>query len=147
MGRENHGRLESRPLRWQKGWEHEGNGLGVGIVKNFKGQLTSHHNGDHYVATVAVDEDLVRIWNDHKRVGAWPVNTVNCERVTVFRFQLTLDDVVHTFQPDDPGGFADSVSAIIDLRPTTRFGLGPRVKAAKEELAAVRASAAEVSAD
>ena len=109
-------------------------------MKNFKGQLVSHETGSGYVATIAVDDDLVRIWNEHKRVGAWPLETVNCERVTVFRFQLTLDDVVHTFQPDDPGDFANSVRAIIDLRPTTRFGIGPRVKAAKEELAAARAS-------
>lgn len=118
-------------------------------MRNFKGQLSSHERDDQYVATVAVDGELVRIWNDHKRIGAWPVEEVNCERVTVFRFQITLDGVVHTFQPDDPGGFASSVGAIIDLRPTHRFGLGPRVKAAKEELAAARAgeSTDETSAD
>ncbi len=107
-------------------------------MRNFKGQLTSHDRADHYVATVAVDGEWIRIWNEHKRVGAWPVEQVHCERVTVFRFQLTLDGVVHTFQPDDPGGFATGVGAVIDLRPTSRFGLGPRVKAAKEELAAAR---------
>jgi hypothetical protein len=110
------------------------------IVKNFKGQLTSHDNADQYLATVAVDGEWVRIWNEHKRVGAWPAEQVHCERVTVFRFQLTLDGVIHTFQPDDPGGFANGVGAVIDLRPTSRFGLGPRVKAAKEELAAARAA-------
>lgn len=113
----------------------------AGIVLNFKGQMTSHQTSDHYLALVAVDGETVRIWNDHKRVGAWPVEDVNCERVTVFRFQLTLDHVVYTFQPDDPAGFADSVGTIIDLRPKTRFGLGPRVQAAKDELAAARASA------
>lgn len=123
--------------------------VGVGVMKNFKGQLTSHDSGEQFVATVAVDEDTVRIWNEHKRFGAWRLEDINCERVTVFRFQITLDDVVHTFQPHDPGGFADSVGAIIDLRPTTRFGLGPRVRAAKEELAAAMAgaAAAEKSAD
>jgi hypothetical protein len=109
-------------------------------VKNFKGQLVSHESGDQYTASIAVDGEWVRIWNEHKRVGAWPVDTVNCERVTVFRFQLTLDGVVHTFQPEDPAGFSDGIGAVIDLRPTSRFGLGPRVKAAKEELAAARAA-------
>lgn len=112
----------------------------AGIVLNFKGQMTSHTTGDHYLAMIAVDGELVRIWNDHKRVGAWPVEDVHCERVTVFRFQLTLDEIVHTFQPDDPAGFAESVGSVIDLRPTSRFGLGPRVQAAKEELAAARAA-------
>lgn len=107
---------------------------------NFRGQMTSHQTGDQYVAMVAVDGEMVRIWNDHKRVGAWPVEGVNCERVTVFRFELTLDDVVHTFQPEDPAGFANSVGTVIDLRPKTRFGLGPRVQRAKEELAAARAA-------
>lgn len=110
------------------------------IVLNFKGQMTSHTTGDQYIAMIAVDGEMVRIWNDHKRVGAWPVEDVNCERVTVFRFQMTLDEVLHTFQPDDPAGFADSVGTVIDLRPTSRFGLGPRVQAAKEELAAARAA-------
>lgn len=116
-------------------------------MKNFRGQITSHETSDHYVATVAVDEEgeWVRIWNEHKRVGAWPVADVNCERVTVFRFQLTLDEAVHTFQPDDPAGFAESIGAVIDLRPTTRFGLGPRVQKAKEELA--EAHAAQGSSD
>lgn len=115
------------------------------MVRNFRGQIVSHQGGFEYTATVAVDGDYVRIWNDHKRVGAWPVAEIECQRVTVFRFQLTLDDVVHTFQPDDPGGFAESVGAIIDLRPTHRFGLGPRVKAAKEELAAARQARADAN--
>lgn len=120
--------------------EPSGDDSEAGIVLNFKGQLTSHTTGDQFVAMVAVDGEMVRIWNEHKRVGAWPLGDVNCERVTVFRFQLTLDDVVHTFQPDDPAGFADSLGTVIDLRPTTRFGLGPRVQAAKEALAAARAA-------
>jgi hypothetical protein len=111
-------------------------------VRNFRGQLVAHEGSADYLATVAVDGDWIRIWNEHKRVGAWPVADIQCERVTVFRFQLTLDAIVHTFHPEDPGGFAESVGAIIDLRPTSRFGLGPRVKAAKEELAAARAAQA-----
>lgn len=122
---------------------------GEAIVRNFRGQLVAHEGTADYLATVAVDGDWIRIWNEHKRVGAWPVEDIQCERVTVFRFQLTLDGIVHTFQPEDPGGFADSVGAIIDLRPTSRFGLGPRVKAAKEEMAAARAAraAADTSTD
>ncbi len=109
-------------------------------MQNFKGQMFPHGIDDHYTATIAVDGEWVRVWNEHKRVGAWPVASVNCERVTVFRFQLTLDEVLHTFQPEDPAGFATGIGAVLDLRPTSRFGLGPKVKAAKEELAAVLAS-------
>ena len=109
-------------------------------MQNFKGQMFPHGTEAQYTATIAVDGEWVRVWNEHKRVGAWPVKSVNCERVTVFRFQLILDEVLHTFQPEDPAGFADGIGAVIDLRPTSRFGLGARVKAAKEEAAAVRAS-------
>lgn len=126
----------------QRGWGNE-----AGTLKQFRGQMASHVTGEQYVATVAVDGEMIRIWNDHKRVGAWPITDVACERVTVFRFQITLDGVVHTFQPDDPGGFADRAGAIIDLRPKSRFGLGPRVKKAKEELAAARAAAETATGD
>lgn len=110
------------------------------MVQHFKGRMSSHSSTDSYVASLQVDDDHVRIWNEHRRIGAWPIGDVHCERVTVFRFQLTLDGVVHTFQPDDPAGFADGMGAVIDLRPTTRFGLGPRVRAAKEEILAARAA-------
>ena len=118
-------------------------------MKNFRGQIVAHEGSSDYLATVAVDGEWIRIWNEHKRVGAWLVEDAQCERVTVFRFQLTLDGIVHTFHPEDPGGFAESAGAIIDLRSTSRFGLGPRVKAAKEELAAARAAqaATDSSAD
>ena len=124
--------------------DHEGWDQEAGEVQNFKGQMFPHGTDDHYTATIAVDGEWVRVWHEHKRVGAWPVENVNCERVTVFRFQLTLDEVLHTFQPEDPAGFADGIGAVIDLRPKSRFGLGPRVKAAKEEMAAVLDSAAAV---
>jgi hypothetical protein len=102
-------------------------------MQNFRGRLTSHANGDPDVATIQVDGDWVRIVAGHRRLGAWRVQDVHCERVTVFRFQLTLDGVTHTFSPDDPAGFSGAVGAVIDLRPKSRFGLGDRVKAARAE--------------
>ncbi len=109
----------------------------------FRGQLISHEAGYATTVTVQVDNDWVRIYNDHKRYGAWSASDLSVERLTVFRFQLHLDGVTHTFTPDDPNGFSDAVGAVIDLRPKSRFGLGDRVKAALAEQAAAREAAAD----
>lgn len=109
-------------------------------MRNFRGRLQSHAGGVADYVTVGVDENWIRIWNDHKRFGAWNIEAVPCERLTVFRFVLELDGVPHTFTPDDPASFAESITAVIDLRPTSRFGLGDRVRAAK---AATAVSAAD----
>lgn len=106
----------------------------------FTGRLVSHNGGHVYEANIQVDEDWVRIWSGHKRFGAWSVGDLKCERVTVFRFHLHLDGVVHTFSPDDPAAFAESLKAVVDLRPQARFGLGERVRAAKAERDAARAA-------
>lgn len=105
-------------------------------MKNFHGKLQSHVSGVAERVTVGVDDTWIRIWNDHKRIGAWNVEDVPCERITVFRFNLDLDGVPHTFTPDDPAAFAESIRAVVDLRPTSRFGLGDRVRAAKAAMAA-----------
>ena len=73
----------------------------------------------------------------NRRVGAWSLEEVLIERVTVFRFNVTLDGLKNTFAPDDPAGFAESVHV------ASRFGLGERVRKAKEELAAAHAAADE----
>lgn len=106
-------------------------------MRSFRGRLVSHaYKSAGDTVNVGLDDDWIRIWNAHKRIGSWRIAEVACERVTVFRFTLDLDGIVHTFTPDDPGGFAGAIGAIIDLRPTSRFGLGERVKAAKAAMAA-----------
>jgi hypothetical protein len=107
-------------------------------VQLFRGQLLSHEAGHATHVTVQVENDWVRIYSEHKRFGAWSAADLNVERLTVFRFQLSLDGVIHTFTPDDPNGFSEAVGAVIDLRPKSRFGLGDRVKAALAEQEALR---------
>jgi hypothetical protein len=77
----------------------------------------------------------------HRRLGAWQVSSLHCERITVFRFKLHLDEDAYTFSPDDPSEFASTVGSVIDLRPKSRFGLGDRVRAARAEIEAARAAA------
>jgi hypothetical protein len=100
-------------------------------MEAFQGRLTSHQSKEPVVGIVQVDGDWVRVMAGHRRLGAWSVRDIHCERVTVFRFQMTLDGVLYTFAPDDPGAFAESVASVIDLRPKSRFGLGDRVRAAR----------------
>lgn len=104
----------------------------------FRGQLLSHEAGHATHVTVQVENDWVRIYSEHKRFGAWSASDLKVERLTVFRFQLNIDGVIHTFTPDDPNGFSEAVGAVIDLRPKSRFGLGDRVKAALAEQEALR---------
>lgn len=100
-------------------------------MQTFKGGFVAHAGGEPVTATVQVDGDWVRVVAGHRRLGAWPLTQVGCERITVFRFQLTLEGAEYTFAPDDPKAFGDAVGAVIDLRPKARFGLGDRVKAAR----------------
>lgn len=113
-------------------------------MEKFRGRLQPHEDGNDDYVNVGIDDHWVRIWGDHKRYGSWGVGDIPCERITVFRFELELDETRYTFYPDDPGGFAEAMHTVVDLRPTSRFGLGERVKAARAELKA--AGAGEESA-
>ncbi len=108
-------------------------------MKAFHGRLTSLHSGIETAVTVSLDDEWIRIWTGTKRIGAYSIASTSCERVTAFRFNLDLDGTTHTFVPQHPNEFAEAIGAVVDLRPTSRFGLGERVRAAKAELAAARA--------
>lgn len=112
-------------------------------MQTFTGQMSPHNSGDSYDATVLIDGQWLRVMHGHRRLGAWALPDVTIERMTVFRFHMTFENVKHTFAPDDPAGFAQSVDIVVDLRPKTRFGLGDRVRKAKEELAAAHAASAD----
>ncbi len=113
-------------------------------MKSFHGRLISHEGGEAFEVAIQIDEDWVRAFSGHKRMGAWHRDAIACERITAFRFRLEMDGISYTFTPSDPTGFSDTIGAVVDLRPTTRFGLGPRVRAAKTEMAAARAGRADI---
>lgn len=112
-------------------------------MQSYTGRLSPHDGGETSAVTFHVDGHWLRLMQGNRRVGAWAIEDVVVERLTVFRFNVTLDGVKHTFAPDDPAGFAGSVRVVVDLRPASRFGLGERVRKAKEELAAAHAAAEE----
>lgn len=102
-------------------------------MRAFQGRLQSHAEGEAEQVTIGVDQQHLRIWTDQRRIGSWNLDQVTCERVTVFRFLLDLGGTLHTFVPDDPAGFADSLKTVVDLRPKSRFGLAERVRAAEAQ--------------
>lgn len=110
-------------------------------MQSFTGRLSPHDGGDAIAATFHIDGHWLRLMQGNRRVGAWALEDVLVERLTVFRFNVTLDGVKNTFAPDDPAGFSEAVNVVVDLRPASRFGLGERVRKAKEELAAANAAA------
>lgn len=112
-------------------------------MKTFTGRMSPHDGGDSHAATILIDGQWLRLMEGNRRVGAWAISDVTIERLTVFRFNVTLDGVTNTFAPDDPAGFTESVDVVVDLRPKSRFGLGERVRKAKEELAAAHAATEE----
>lgn len=105
----------------------------------YRGKLTPlSEPGDAALATIQVDDEWVRVVAGHRRLGAWRLHNVHCERVTVFRYHITLDATEYAFNPDDPTAFGEVMGPVVDLRSKSRFGLGERVKAARAELAADR---------
>ena len=111
-------------------------------MHSYTGRMSPHDGSDSHTATILMDGQWLRMMSGNRRVGAWALGDVVIERVTVFRFHVTLDGAKYTFAPDDPAGFAATMPVVIDLRPASRFGLGERVRKAKEELAAAHAAAA-----
>lgn len=100
-------------------------------MEAFVGKLDMGDDGE-YTVTVSVDSEWMRIGSGSRRVGAWNLADVRVERPSVFRFTITTPESEYAFRPDDPAAFAAALPVVVDLRSPSRFGLGERVRAAKE---------------
>lgn len=102
-------------------------------MTDYTGRLVAHEGeAGSEDATIQIEDDgWVRIFSKHRRYGAWSREDLQPERVSVFRFHLSLDDKRYTFTPDDPGGFSDSIGAMVDARSQARFGLKQRIEAVR----------------
>jgi hypothetical protein len=101
-------------------------------MANFQGRLVAHQGDtDSLDATFQIEEDWIRVFAGHRRFGAWERKDIKAERVSVFRFHVTLADRTYTFTPDDPGGFSDAIGAVVDARSESRFGLKERIEAVR----------------
>lgn len=97
----------------------------------YEGTLAPHlMEGDPARARFVVDDGWVRVVVGPRPLGTWRVSDIDCARVSLTRFTVNLNGDAYTFMPDRPGEFSEDIGAVVDLRPTARFGLGPRVRAA-----------------
>ncbi len=97
----------------------------------YEGTLAPHlGTGEPTRARFVIDDGWVRVVVGYRPLGTWRVSDIACERVSLTRFTVKLDADAYTFIPDDPAAFSDAIGAVVDLRSTARFGLGPRVRAA-----------------
>lgn len=92
-------------------------------------------NKDGHTALVEFkvdDHGILRIRSGRRPIGAWALNEVTFERLSLFRFGMTVEDETFLVIPDDPTAFARAVGAVVDLREG-RFGLAARLSAPRDE--------------
>ena len=80
---------------------------------------------------IQIENQRMRIWAGPSRLGSWPLEEVAVERLTPFRFRVTVDGDPMIVTPDDPTGFAAATGAFVDVRPA-RFGLADRIRTSRE---------------
>ena len=81
-----------------------------------------------YVTVEIGDDGRLRIVAGRRRLGSWPLEQVNVERTSIYRFTLETEDKTFEFFPQDPSKFSDAAGAVIDLSEIKgRFGLKARI--------------------
>ncbi len=80
---------------------------------------------------IQIDDDRMRVRAGKERLGSWLLGEIDVERVTPFRFRVTVEGEPMIVSPEDPAGFAEATGAFVDLR-TARFGLADRLRRAQE---------------
>jgi len=99
-------------------------------MSNFHGRLQGPALEPTYV-TIEVADNRMRIVAGRRRMGSYPLDDVEVERTSIYRFSLTVDTDTLEFFPDEPSEFSEAVGAVIDLRESTgRFGLKARIEKA-----------------
>lgn len=76
---------------------------------------------------IQIKDERIRIWAGSSRLGSWPLDEIQVERLTPFRFRVVVEGDPMIVLPDDPTGFAEATSAFIELR-VARFGLAERIR-------------------
>lgn len=69
-------------------------------------------------------------------IGGWPLEKTKFNRLSLREFEISPDGENWVFISDDPAAFAEAVGVVVDLRSNSRFGLGERVRLAREEQSA-----------
>ena len=103
-----------------------------GIIGEFEARI--QHQGDTtegLVIHVQIADHRLRVWAGSNRLGSWPLEEIEVERVTPFRFRIVVEGDEMMIIPNDPTGFAEATNAFVDAR-THRFGLAARLRAVGE---------------
>jgi hypothetical protein len=95
-------------------------------------QFTGRLQGEHLrPSTVLIDivDQRFRVSAGRTQIGSWPLEKIQAERTSIYRFDLHIEGDRFDFFPDDPSTFAMAVGAIIDLTESKgRFGLKARIE-------------------
>ena len=102
------------------------------------GTLQRPHAAEAKVVIRVSDGKYTVVGAPGRWIGAWPLETTKFERLSLREFAFSPNGESWTFISDDPAAFAESVGVSVDLRPNSRFGLGDRVKQAREDQRAGR---------
>lgn len=124
------------------GWVSEATRPGTRGYRNHMSQhggtLQRPHSAEAKVVIRVSEGKATIVGAPGKWIGAWPLERMTFERLSVREFAFSPNGESWTFVSDDPAAFASAVGVSVDLRPNSRFGLGDRVKQARDEQRAGR---------
>jgi hypothetical protein len=84
---------------------------------------------DPSAVTIEIDDGRLRITAGKRHMGSWPIDRLEVQRTSIYRFAFDIEGDHFEFFPDDPSDFSDAVGAIIDLTGTKgRYGLKARIQ-------------------
>ena len=80
---------------------------------------------------IDIGDGRFRVSAGRLHVGSWALERIGAERVSIYKFALTVAGDPFEFYPDDPSTFSDAIGAFIDLTESKdRFGLKARIEKA-----------------
>lgn len=80
---------------------------------------------------IDIEDGRFRVSAGRRQLGSWPLERIQAERTSIYRFSLDIAGDSFEFSPDDPSSFSDAVGAVIDLTESKgRFGIKARIEQA-----------------
>ena len=103
-----------------------------GIIGEFEARIQNQGDLDGGLPIhIQIENERLRIWTGPNRLGSWPLEEIQVERLTPFRFRVVVEGDSLIVSPDDPTGFAEATDAFVDVR-APRFGLAERIRTHRE---------------
>lgn len=99
-------------------------------MANFTGRLQGPRLEPSNVL-IDIGDNRFRVSAGRLHLGSWGLQRIEAERVSIYKFALSIDGDPFEFYPDDPSTFSDAIGAFIDLTERkSRFGLKERIERA-----------------